>query len=158
MGDILSKLDEIDKKILNLLQDNARITNANIAKEIGLSPGPTLERVKKLEKSGLILRYKTELNKSLLGLDVGIFIMASLSGSRRDLMESFSKKIHEIPEIVECHHVTGSADFLLKVLTKDIQSYNKFISDRLLDLEEVANLQSMVVLSTIKEENKLPIN
>ncbi len=157
MENIISKLDEIDKKILEILQGNSKITNANLASLIGLSAAPTLERVKKLEKSGLILRYRAELNKEMLGLNVCIFITASLSSSRRDKMETFITKINSIPEVIECHHITGSSDFILKVLTKDIQSYNRFILEKLINLDEIANLQSMVVLSTLKEALSLPL-
>ena len=158
MGNILSKLDQTDKKILNILQKDARITNTNLAKAIGLSAGPTLERVKKLEKSGLILRYSAELNKDLIGLKVNIFIMASLSASRKSLMNSFVEKINNIPEITECHHLTGAADFLIKIRTESIDTYNKFILDKLIDIEEIANMQSMVVLSSIKEDRSIHLD
>ncbi len=157
MTNLLLKLDDIDRNILVILQENSKITNASLATRVGLSPAPTLERVKKLEKSGLILKYHAELNKEILGLNVCIFLTASLSASRRDKMESFVAKIDAIPEVVECHHITGSADFILKVLTNDIQSYNKFILEKLINLDEIANLQSMVVLSTLKDSKILPV-
>jgi len=155
MGNILSKLDQTDKKILDILQKDARITNTSLAKEIGLSAGPTLERVKKLEKSGLILRYSAEINKNLLGLKVNIFIMASLSASRKALMDTFINKISSINEITECHHITGAGDFILKIRTESTETYNKFILEKLIDIEEIANMQSMVVLSTIKDDHSI---
>ncbi|MCP4521824.1 MAG: Lrp/AsnC family transcriptional regulator [Cytophagales bacterium] len=151
------KLDEIDKHILVKLQENAKITNTQLAKEVGLSPAPTLERVKKLEQCGLIKNYHAELNTDILGLGVAVFIQASLSGSHRTMIKSFMEKIDDIPEIVECHHVTGSSDFLLKILTKDINSYNDLILDKLVDIEEIENMQSMVVLSTLKDSKVLPV-
>ena len=151
------KLDEIDKQILIKLQENAKITNTQLAKEVGLSPAPTLERVKKLEQCGLIKSYHAELDKEILGLGVAVFIQASLSGSHKTMIKSFIQKIHTIPEIVECHHITGSSDFLLKVLTRDISSYNELILEKLVDIEEIENMQSMVVLSTLKDSKILPV-
>ncbi len=151
------KLDNIDRQILEKLQLNAKITNSKLAEEIGLSPAPTLERVKKLENAGLIKSYHAELDKEQLGLGVGVFIQASLTGSRKAMLESFHKKIQQIPEIVECYHITGSSDFLMKVLTKDIQSYNEFIQEKMIEIDELGNIQSMVILSTIKNAKTLPI-
>jgi Lrp/AsnC family transcriptional regulator, leucine-responsive regulatory protein len=150
-------LDDIDKKILEILQLNGKMTNSQLAKEIGLSPPPTSERVKKLEQSGIIKDYHAELDKEKLGLGVEIFIMASLNGSRKSTIESFTTKIQNIREVIECHHVTGSSDFLLKVITKDIKSYNKFILDNLIEIDEIANINSLVVLNTIKNSKVLPV-
>lgn len=151
------KLDKIDRQILEKLQLNAKITNSKLAEEVGLSPAPTLERVKKLEQSGIIQSYHAELDKEQLGLGVGIFIQASLVGSRKSTFDSFTQKINTIPEVVECYHMTGTSDFLIKVLTKDIQAYNDFILEKLIDIEEIGNIQSMVILSTIKNAKALPI-
>jgi Lrp/AsnC family leucine-responsive transcriptional regulator len=152
-----TKLDQIDKKILNILQGNAKITNSQLAIEVGLSPAPTLERVKKLENAGVIKSYHAELDQEMMGLGVCVFIQASLQGSNKNLMESFQRKIQKIPEVVECYHITGTSDFLLKILSKDIKTYNDFILDRLIEISEIGNLQSMVVLSTIKNAKKLPV-
>jgi Lrp/AsnC family leucine-responsive transcriptional regulator len=151
------KLDQIDKKILSILQSNAKITNSQLAVEVGLSPAPTLERVKKLENAGVIMSYHADLNQEMMGLGVSVFIQASLQGSSKDLMESFKKKIKDIPEVVECYHVTGASDFLLKILSKDIKTYNDFILDRLIEIKEIGSLQSMVVLSPMKNSKKLPV-
>ena len=151
------KLDKIDKKILSILQDNAKITNSQLAIEVGLSPAPTLERVKKLENAGVIISYHAELDQEMMGLGVCVYIQASLQGSSKDLMESFKNKIKHIPEVVECYHVTGASDFLLKILSKDIKTYNDFILDRLIEIKEIGNLQSMVVLSPVKNSNNLPV-
>ena len=125
-------LDEIDKAILMHLQKNARITNAQLSKEIGLSPAPTLERVKKLESAGLIDGYHAILNRKKLNLRVCVYLQASIIASNKSHFESFKSQIQEIPEVVECHHVTGSSDFLIKILTKDIETYNNFVLDKLI--------------------------
>ncbi len=151
------RLDIIDRKILEILQKDAKITNAQLAKEIGLSPAPTLERVKKLEQSGLIKSYHATLDKEKLGLGVNIFILVSLSSHKMNQIKAFVDKINTIKEVVECHHITGQGDFLLKVLVKDIPAYQSLILDTLSQIEEIGNMQSMVALSTFKESKVLPI-
>lgn len=151
------KLDPTDRQILEILQANAKITNSQLANEIGLSPAPTLERVRKLENAGIIKSYHARVDPEKLGLGVGIFIMISLSSHKKNQIKSFVEKINQIPEVVECHHITGAGDFLLKVLTKDISSYQELILEKLVDIEEIGNMQSMVILSTFKEAKVMPI-
>lgn len=151
------KLDAIDRKILEFLQLDSNITNAQLAKEVGLSPAPTLERVKKLEQSGLIKSYHAELDTDKLGLGVGIFILVSLSSHKMNQILTFVEKINAIREVIECHHITGSGDFLLKVLTTDISSYQTLILDKLSQIEEIGNMKSMVILSSFKDAKVMPI-
>ena len=153
----ISKLDAIDRKILDFLQLDSNITNAQLAKEVGLSPAPTLERVKKLEQSGLIKSYHAELDTEKLGLRVGIFILVSLSSHKMNQILTFVEKIDMIKEVIECHHITGSGDFLLKVLTTDIASYQTLILDKLSQIEEIGNMKSMVILSSFKDSKVMPI-
>ncbi|PWK21441.1 DNA-binding Lrp family transcriptional regulator [Arcicella aurantiaca] len=151
------KLDLIDHKVLEILQQNAKITNAQLSKEIGLSPAPTLERVKKLEMSGIIESYHAQLNRDKVGLGVTTFVTITLIGHKKQVTESFVSQINMIPEVIECHHVTGSGDFLLKIIAKDIASYQKLMLEKINEIEEVAGTQTMVILSTFKESKVLPI-
>ena len=151
------KLDQIDHKVLEILQQNAKITNAQLSKEIGLSPAPTLERVKKLETSGIIQSYHAQLNRDKVGLGVTTFVTVSLTGHKNQVTESFVHQINDIPEVIECHHVTGSGDFLLKIIAKDISSYQKLMLEKINEIEEVAGTQTMVILSTFKESKVLPV-
>lgn len=151
------KLDQIDRKILVILQQNGTITNAQLAKEIGLSPAPTLERVKKLEHSGLIASYHAELNKEKAGIGVIIFVLVTLSSHKMNQINAFVNKINKISEIIECHHITGEGDFLLKIVTKDIPSYQKLILETLSQIEEIGSMRSMVNLNTYKNSKVLPI-
>ncbi|MEA5461253.1 Lrp/AsnC family transcriptional regulator [Arcicella sp. LKC2W] len=151
------KLDLIDHKVLEILQQNAKITNAQLSKEIGLSPAPTLERVKKLETSGIIESYHAQLNRDKVGLGVTTFVTITLIGHKKQVTESFVSQINMIPEVIECHHVTGSGDFLLKIIAKDIASYQKLMLEKINEIEEVAGTQTMVILSTFKESKVLPI-
>ncbi|WMJ72906.1 Lrp/AsnC family transcriptional regulator [Cytophagaceae bacterium ABcell3] len=150
------KLDAIDRLILEKLQQNAKITNSQLAQEIGLSPAPTLERVRKLENSGIIRSYHAELDPEKIGLGVTIFLQVSLSGHKKNQIMSFIEKIKVIQEVIECHHITGTGDFLLKVITRDMASYQSLILDKLVDIEEIGNMQSMVALSTFKDSKVMP--
>jgi Lrp/AsnC family transcriptional regulator, leucine-responsive regulatory protein len=154
---MLHKLDQIDRKILEILQANAKITNAQLSKEIGLSPAPTLERVKKLEVTGLIQSYHAQLDTEQIGLGVTTFVQVTLIGHKKQFIDAFVEKISSIDEIIECHHITGSGDFLLKVIAKDIPAYQKLMSERVSEIEEINSMQSMVILSTFKNSKVLPI-
>ena len=101
------KLDDIDRKILHILQKSGWITNAQLSKEIGLSPAPTLERVKKLELSGVIKSYHAKLDREQIGLGVSTFILVSLKGHNKENIQKFTESISEIDEIIECHQITG---------------------------------------------------
>lgn len=151
------KLDKIDRKILEILQANAKITNAQLSKEIGLSPAPTLERVKKLEVSGIIKSYHAKLDPAAIGLGVTTFVHVTLIGHNKRNIEAFLEQINKVDEIIECHHITGSGDFILKVISKDITSYQNLMLDKVSEIKEVDNMQSMVILSTFKDSKVLPV-
>ena len=151
------KLDSIDRNILTIVQADGRITNSQLSKEIGLSPAPTLERVKKLETSGFIKSYHADLEKSKIGLGVSTFVLVSLKGHNKENIQIFTNQINDIEEVIECHHITGSGDFILRVIAKDIVSYQKLMLERVTEIPVVDNLQSMVILSTFKDSKIMPI-
>lgn len=151
------KLDNIDRKILQILQNNAKITNAQLSKDIGLSPAPTLERVKKLENTGVIKSYHATLDTSKIGLGVTTFVQVFLASHKKSCLDAFVEKINKIDNVIECHHITGSCDFLLKVIAPDIQSYQKLMMEEISEIEEISNMQSMVILSTFKDRKELPL-
>ena len=150
------KLDDIDRKILSILQENGKITNAQLSKEVGLSPAPTLERVKKLENAGYIQSYHARVDPSKLGLGVSTFVQVGLAGHSMDVIDIFIAAIDSIDEIVECHHITGTGDFILKIITRDIPSYQKLMLEKVSNIEVVDTLESMIILSTFKDSKKLP--
>ena len=152
-----SKLDRIDRKILEILQSNAKITNAQLSKEIGLSPAPTLERVKKLENSGIIKSYHATLDTDKIGLGVSTFVLVSLKGHNKDNIEKFVEAIYKINEVVECHHITGTGDFIVKIITEDISKYQQLMLEKVSDIPVVDSMQSMVILSTFKDRKVLPV-
>jgi DNA-binding Lrp family transcriptional regulator len=151
------KFDKIDRKILEILQKSAKITNAQLSKEIGLSPAPTLERVKKLENMGVINSYHAKLDTSKIGLGVTTFVLVTLVGHNRENIEQFIKEIDRVDEVIECHHITGAGDFILKIISKDIPAYQKLMLEKVSDIKVVDNMQSMVVLSTFKDSKVMPI-
>ena len=150
-------LDPKDKHLLEELQANSRITNAALAKRIGLSPSSTLERVKKLEVSGFIEKYITLLNPRKAGYSCFTFVEVKLARHGETPVEDFIGSIAHIPEVLECHHITGEADFLLKVATKDIPTYEELILHQLSALANVQTMKTSVVLSTFKSETKLKV-
>lgn len=152
-----ARLDSTDHKILEILQANSNITNAQLAQEIGLSPAPTLERVKKLENQGIIKSYHAVVDAAQVGLGVSTFVMATLKGHNKENIEKFLKAIMEIDEVVECHHVTGQADFILKIVSPDIPAYQALMLDKVSNIEVVDGLQSTVILSTFKDSKVIPI-
>jgi Lrp/AsnC family transcriptional regulator, leucine-responsive regulatory protein len=151
------KLDHIDRKILTILQASAKITNAQLSKEIGLSPAPTLERVKKLENGGILKSYHAKVDTDRLGLGVSTFVLVSLKGHNKDNIDIFLAEINQIDEVIECHHITGSGDFILKIIAKNIGSYQKLMLEKVSNINVLDNMESMVILSTFKDSKVIPI-
>lgn len=151
------ELDKIDLQILKILQQNGRITNLQLSNEIGLSPAPTLERVRKLENSGYILSYHALVDEEKLGLGIKTFIQVSLDFHKNNTIQTFLEEIQEIKEITECHHVTGQCDFLLKVYVKDIKAYEQLIMQKISRITVVKTFQTMIIMSTNKKEPTVPL-
>ncbi len=151
------KIDNIDRKILRMLQENSKITNAYLSKQIGLSPAPTLERVRKLEKKGIISGYHAQLNLSKIGLGVSTFVLVSLKEHNKKNINIFLDKINKVKNVIECHHITGTGDFILKVVSENIASYQKLMLDKVSEIETTDSLQSMVILSTFKDNKVMPL-
>ncbi|MFY8037824.1 MAG: Lrp/AsnC family transcriptional regulator [Cyclobacteriaceae bacterium] len=151
------KLDATDRKILELLQANSNITNAQLAQEIGLSPAPTLERVKKLENQGVIKSYHALVDMDSVGLGVSTFVTVSLKGHNKENINKFIKEIKDIPEVIECHHVTGQSDFILKMVATDIPNYQNIMLEKLSNIEVVDNMQTTIILSTFKNSKSVPL-
>jgi Lrp/AsnC family leucine-responsive transcriptional regulator len=153
----MAAIDVIDLKILRILQERGKISNIQLSQEIGLSPAPTLERVKKLETSGMIKSYHAVIDSSKLGLGFSALIQISLTRQINNAIKNFTKAISEIPEVIQCLQVTGNFDYQLLVIVKDIPAFEKLIADKLSKIEEIGQMQTMVVLSTIKDSKVLPV-
>jgi Lrp/AsnC family transcriptional regulator, leucine-responsive regulatory protein len=150
-------LDKIDLKILKLLQENGRKTNVQLSNEIGLSPAPTLERVKKLETSGIIKSYHAVVEENAVALGIKAMIQVSLVRQKDNAISNFKKHIDKIDEIVECYQVTGNYDYLLKVVVKDIPSFEKLIGEKLSKIPDIGQMQTNVILSEVKKSSVLPL-
>jgi Lrp/AsnC family transcriptional regulator, leucine-responsive regulatory protein len=151
------KIDATDKKILEILQDNGRITNAKLAATIGISPPAMLERVRRLETAGVISKYTSVLDREKIGLEVMAIVSISLALHQLESIDRFQERLLAMDEVLECHQVTGEDDFILKVVLEDIKSYSEFAMKKLATIPGILNFKSSFVLSTIKHSYSLPI-
>ena len=149
--DTLPHLDQIDRDILNHLQAQARLTNAQLAQHVGLSPASTLERVRKLERQGIIKSYHAKLDPTKLSLDTCVVMQIKLHRLTTESVAAFRESMALIPEVVECHQVVGDADFLVKVLATDIAAYQYLVMNRLSAVQGIQYMKSFVITATVKE-------
>ncbi len=152
------ELDRYDKQILEVLQRNGRISNQELADSISLSPSPCLRRVSKLEESGMIDGYVAVLNARKLGLTLVAFISISMDKHTPDRFDQFERTVGDYPEVLECHLITGqSADYLLKVIVKDMDAYQQFLLQKLTRIEGVSGVHSSFVLKSPVDKTALPV-
>ena len=151
------ELDRTDLRILRRIQNNARISNLELAEAAGLSPAPCLRRVKAMEAKGVIKRYAAIVDASAVGLPISIFINVSLERQERQHMEKFEQRIQSYPEVMECYLMTGSSDYLVRIVVPDLQSYERFLADHLTRIPGVANIQSSFALKQVVYNTGLPL-
>ncbi len=151
-----SGLDGTDLRILKALQENCKVTNIQLSQQVGLSPAPTLERVKKLESSGYIRSYHAVVEPEMLGLGLTALIQVALARQMENAIQSFHEQVMEVDEIVECYQLTGDFDYLLKVIVEDIPAFEKLITEKLSRIEEIGQMTTNVVLSKTKDSHVLP--
>lgn len=151
-------IDSTDKKILDVLQENGRITNLHLSNLIGLSPAPTLERVRKLEKAKVLVSYHAEVDATKLGYGLNVTIQVTLARQIENAMQKFSSAIQQIDEVIECVQVTGDYDYLLRVVVKDVRGLDQLINEKLSTIEVIGQLKTSVILATIKNSKKIPID
>ena len=151
-------LDRIDLRILNELQTNGRISNVELAKKVGLSATPCLERVKRLEANGFIQGYSARLNPMKLSASLLVFVEIRLSRTSPDVFEEFKSAVMDLSMIQECHLVSGDFDYLLKARVADMQAYRKLLGETLLTLPGVSASRSYMVMEEVKESPNLPIS
>ncbi len=150
-------LDEIDVKILNTLQENGRTTNAQLAAEAGISPPGMLERVKRLERAGVMKKYVALIDHEKIGKGTMAMVQVSLAIHQLPSIDSFTEEINKLHEVLECYHITGEEDFLLKVVVENIQAYEKFILEKLTRIKGIEKIKTSFVLSTIKYNTHIPV-
>lgn len=153
----MRKLDRTDITILNKLQENARITHAELAREVNLSTTPCFNRVKALEELGLIRQQVTLLSPERLGLHVNVFIHVSLDRQIESVLQGFEEAIAQRPEVMECYLMTGDADYLLRVLVKNINEIESLILNHLTRIPGVANIRSSFALKQVRYKTTLPL-
>lgn len=153
----MQKLDIIDLKILDLLQQNSRLKTKELAEKINLSTTPTFERVKKMERSGIIQRYVAIVDAEKLGIKLSAFAEISLKDHSKKAIKDFVDQVVKFPEVTECHYVTGGYDFMLKVMVHDIKAYNHFVLDKLAEVPNIGKVASALSLSVEKYTNMIPL-
>lgn len=151
-------LDTIDRKILAALQDNGRLSNVELAERVGLSPSPCLRRVRLLEDAGIISRYVALLDQKAVGLPVSVFISIKLERQSEDALDRFEAEVSTYPEVLECYLMTGTRDYLLRVATRDLAAYERFLKTKLTRVENVASIESSFALKQVKYSNALPLD
>ena len=150
-------IDKIDISLLNLLQNNTKLNTKELAQKVGLSVTPTYERIKRLEKQGYIKHYVAILDRKLIDKNLMVMSFVSLILHSRDMQIEFEKSVIEYAEVIECFHVTGSYDYQLKVVVSDMEEYQSFIKNKLSSINNIANVQSSFVMSSLKDTTSIPI-
>jgi len=151
-------IDRTDLRILGLLQRDGRLSNADLAQQVALSPSPCLRRVRQLEESGVIRRYAALLDPRRLGLGLQAFVTVTLDKRRDASMHVFNSAMQSTPEVLSCFALTGEMDYLLHVVAEDLEHFSRFLMERLLKLDGVANVKSSFVLQSIKDTTEMPLD
>ncbi|MGR2737824.1 Lrp/AsnC family transcriptional regulator [Billgrantia sp. Q4P2] len=150
------KLDRIDRMLLEALQQDARLTTAEMAELVSLSPSPCARRIRRLEQAGLITRYRAELDKVRLGLMITIFVQVRLDQHQQERVEEFEGNVRDMPEVVQCHSVSGHFDYLLQVITADMDAFEQWLR-QFRQLKMVSAVDSSFAIRAIKENAPLPL-
>jgi len=154
---VAETLDAIDARILDLIQGDAALSVAEIADRVGLSSSPCWRRIKRLEEAGIIQRRVTILDREKLGLSFEVYCTVKLALPTKDNLEAFDRAITDMPEVVQCATVTGAADYELRVVTRDMPAFDAFLRDRLLSLGLVSNIESRIVIRSVKNTTEAPL-
>ncbi len=150
-------LDKIDLSILALLQENGRMSNVELARKVGLTAPPCLRRVKALEQSGIIKSYHAALYGPALGYTITVFAMVSLKSQAEQDLKAFEDHVATLPEVRECHMLNGEIDFILKVVARDLQSFQTFLTTHLTSAPNVASVKTSLTIRTSKNEPGIPV-
>ena len=146
------KIDTIDKQILEILQLNSNQSIKQIAAQLNLTNTPVHERIKKLEKSGIIEGYSANIDAKKIGKDLMVYTNVSLKEHTKDFLLNFETKVQSIKEVIECHHVSGEHDYLLKVLVKNMDDYRDFLTNKLAKIANIGNVHSSFVVGVVKKK------
>ena len=152
-----ASIDDIDLKILDTLQADGRMTNVDLAAKVGLTAPPCLRRVRTLEERGYIASYHAHLDPMALGYTTTVFTMVSLKSQAEDDLKAFESYIAELPEVRECHMLIGEVDFILKVVAKDLRSFQQFLTSKLTPAPNVVSVKTSPTIRTSKSLPGVPI-
>lgn len=155
---MLNVLDDTDVRVLQHLQENARLTNVELADRVGLSPSPCLRRLKRLEAEGIIKGYMTLVDQNAIGLPVNVFVSVTLKEQTESALEEFEARIRTLPQVMECYLMTGTADYMLRVVTADLAAYERFLKDHLTRIPAIASIQSSFALKQVTFRTALPLS
>ncbi|WP_339915529.1 Lrp/AsnC family transcriptional regulator [uncultured Brevundimonas sp.] len=151
------ELDPVDARILDILQQDAGLSVADIAERVGLSASPCWRRIKRLEDSGLIRKRVTLLNAAMLGLDFEVYAIVKLSLPSRENLDVFEAAVGAWPEVVQCATITGREDYVLRIITSDMHAFDRFLREKLLSLGIVSDCESHIVTRGVKDITALPL-
>lgn len=154
----LKQLDDKDRRLLHLLQENSRISSAELARQLQLSTPGLQKRLKRLEEKGFIEGYVTLVNREALGLDLLCFTLVTLTHQRPECVGQFCERVKNLPEVLECHHLTGEFDYLLKVVVPNPQRLEQFLTEEIRKLPGVDKIRTSIVLSEVKASTSLPLD
>ena len=150
-------LDATDLRILELLQEDASLSAADVASRVGLSQSPCWRRIHRLEQEGYVAARVAVLDRRRLGFNVMVFVQVKLVRGARNSLAEFERTVQAFPEVLECHMLMGETDFLLKVVTRDVEGYERFLRERLSMIPSVQEVQSSMALTTVKSSAQLPL-
>ena len=150
-------MDSKDREIIKALQRNGRLTNQDLAAQVNLSPSPCLRRTRSLEEKGVIKGYTAIVDERAYGLPVTALVRIRLSSHTGDVVKLFEKKVHETEQILDCYVITGSEDYLLRVLVEDLKSYEEFVRHKLHNIPGIASIDSSFAYGVLKQSNVFPV-
>ena len=153
----MANLDRIDRRLLCELQDEGRITNVELAQRVGLTAPPCLRRVRALEDEGVIRGYHADLDASKLGYAITVFALVSLRSQAEDSLRQFEEHMRGLPEVRECHMLNGEIDFILKIVSRDLQSFQEFLTSKLTPAPNVASVKTSLTIRTAKQLPGVPL-
>lgn len=153
----MSNLDQIDRRLLAELQAEGRVTNVELAQRVGLTAPPCLRRVRALEEDGVIRGYHADIDPAKMGFAITVFALVSLKSQAEEALRQFEDHVRELPEVRECHMLNGEIDFILKIVSRDLQSFQEFLTSKLTSAPNVASVKTSLTIRTAKQEPGVPL-
>ena len=153
----MANLDDIDLRLLAELQGEGRVTNVELAQRVGLTAPPCLRRVRSLEEAGVIRGYHADLDAGRLGFSITVFAMVSLKSQAEDALREFEAAMNELPEVREVHMLNGEIDFILKIVSRDLQGFQEFLTSKLTPAPNVESVKTSLTIRTAKDQPGVPL-